>query len=122
MENICVRAEVPVQITKATIDYVLYEALNAGGISSWADRAIAVDGKRGNRVCEQVTLGGEIRIRAIDGAWFTLNRSNLLAGIKKYIEESCHVRIEDGQLALEDITANDADVIVQFAIFGEVRH
>lgn len=122
MNTMSVRAEVPVQITKRTLDHILFEALNAGGVSAWADKAIAVGGKLGKKVCEQVSYGGEIRIHEIDGAWFALSMSNLLTGIKKYIEESCHVRIEDGQLALEDLTANDADVIIQFAVFGEVKY
>lgn len=122
MKIASLRADVPVQVTGETLDHILYEALNAGGVSAWADRARAVGGKLGDRVCEQVSNGGEIRIHEIDGAWFVLNRRNLLDGIKQYVEVSCHVRIEDGQLALEDLSESDADVIVQFAIFGEVKY
>ncbi len=45
----------------------------------------------------------------------------LTAGIKQYIEESCHIRIEDERLVLDDLTTNEADVIVQFALFGETK-
>ena len=45
----------------------------------------------------------------------------LSSGIKQYIEESCHIRIEDERLVLDDLTTNEADVIVQFALFGETK-
>ena len=42
MNNINLRAEVAVQITKEDLDVILFEALNAGGIAGWADRVMAV--------------------------------------------------------------------------------
>lgn len=35
MNNINLRAEVAVQITKEDLDVILFEALNAGGIAGW---------------------------------------------------------------------------------------
>ena len=87
MNNINLRAEVAVQITKEDLDVILFEALNAGGIAGW----------------------------------YELDKAKLTAGIKRYIEESCHIRIEDERLVLDDLTTNEADVIVQFALFGETK-
>ena len=36
MNNISLRAEVAVQVTKEDLDAILFEALNAGGIAGWA--------------------------------------------------------------------------------------
>ena len=41
MNNISLRAEVAVQVTKEDLDAILFEALNAGGIAGWADRVFA---------------------------------------------------------------------------------
>ena len=121
MNNINLRAEVAVQITKEDLDVILFEALNAGGIAGWADRVMAVGNILGKRVCEQVSTGGKIAIRGTDGMWYELDKAKLTAGIKQYIEESCHIRIEDERLVLDDLTTNEADVIVQFALFGETK-
>lgn len=60
MNNINLRAEVAVQITKEDLDAILFEALNAGGIAGWADRVMAVGNILGKRVCEQVSNGGKL--------------------------------------------------------------
>lgn len=121
MNNINLRAEVAVQITKEDLDVVLFEALNAGGIAGWADRVMAVGNILGKRVCEQVALGGELMIHEIGGEWHKLSWQNLMSGVEQYLNESCHIRIEDERLALDDLTTNEADVIVQFALFGETK-
>ena len=96
-------------------------ALNAGGISAWSDAVKMVGDKLGKRVCEQVALGGELMIHEIGGEWHKLSWQNLMSGVEQYLNESCHIRIEDERLALDDLTTNEADVIVQFALFGETK-
>ena len=44
-----------------------------------------------------------------------------MSGVEQYLNESCHIRIEDERLALDDLTTNEADVIVQFTLFGETK-
>ena len=39
--------------------------------------------------------------------------------MKLYFEQGCHVQVEDNRIDPGDIDANDADCIVQFAVFGE---
>lgn len=108
-------------ITAEDVDLILYEALNAGGISAWSDAVKTVGDKLGKRVCEQVALGGELMIHEIGGEWHKLSWQNLMSGVEQYLNESCHIRIEDERLALDDLTTNEADVIVQFALFGETK-
>lgn len=110
-----------VRITAEDVDLILFEALNAGGISDWSDAVKTVGEKLGERVCEQISLGGELMIHEIGGEWHKLSKQNLLKGIKRYLDESCHIRIEDNQLVGSDLTPTDADIIVQFALFGEAN-
>lgn len=116
-------ARIEVNIRKEDVDSILFSAFNAGGISLWADKIWASGGKLGERVCEQVGLGGRVLIHdRIGGETYSLTPEKFEKGVRLYLEEGCHVRVEDGHLVPEDVTMIDADCIVQFALFGEVRH
>lgn len=122
MDALKLKAEFEMQVTKDDLDGILFEALNAGGVAEWADRVVAVGGKLGERICEQISLGGTLSIHErIGGAWRELTLAKMKSGIEQYLRESCHIRIEDERLALDDLTTNEADVIVQFALFGETK-
>lgn len=49
---------------------------------------------------------------------FTIEQ--FMQGFRLYLEQGCHVNIEDNAIDTCDIDASDADCIVQFGIFGEV--
>lgn len=116
-------ARIEVKIRKEDMDSILFSAFNAGGVSLWADKIWASGGKLGERVCEQVGLGGTVLIHdRIGGETYSLTPEKFEKGVRLYLEEGCHVRVEDGHLAPEDVTMIDADCIVQFALFGEVRY
>ena len=40
--------------------------------------------------------------------------------MKLYFEQGCHVQVEDNSIDAGDVDANDADCIVQFALFEKV--
>ena len=61
-------------------------------------------------------------IHEIGGKWHKLSWQNLMSGVEQYMNNSCHIRIEDQQIVRNDITPMDADIIVQFALFGEVKY
>ena len=123
MKNIALKAEIEVQLTPGELNDILFEALNAGGVAEWADRVVAVGGKLGKYVYEQISLGGTLSIHErIGGAWHELTLANMKSGIEQYLHESCHIRIEDGRLESSDMTPIDADTIVQFALFGEEKY
>lgn len=116
-------ARIEVNIRKEDMDSILFSALNAGGVSLWADKIWASGGKLGERVCEQIGLGGKVLIHdRIGGETYSLTPEKFEKGVRLYLEEGCHVRVEDGHLVSEDVTMIDADCIVQFALFGEVRY
>lgn len=123
MNALKLKAEFEMQVTKDDLDDILFEALNAGGVAEWADRVVAVGGKLGERICEQISLGGTLSIHErIGGAWHELTLEKMKAGIEQYLRESCHVHVEDGRFVPGDMTAIDADTIVQFALFGEEKY
>ena len=123
MNALKLKAEFEIQVTKDDLDDILFEALNAGGVAEWADRVVAVGGKLGERICEQLSLGGTLSIHErIGGAWHELSLEKMKSGIEQYLRESCHIRVEDGRFVQGDMTAIDADVIVQFALFGEEKY
>ena len=123
MDVLKLKVEFEMQVTKDDLDDILFMALNAGGVAEWADLVVAVGRKLGERICEQVSLGGTLGIRErIDGAWHELTLEKMKTGIEQYLRESCHIRVEDGRFVPGDMTAIDADTIVQFALFGEEKY
>lgn len=122
-DTVTAKANITVELRKEDIDDILFSAFNAGGISGWADR-ITIDGERlGEKLFEQVGLGGEVFIHDFIGSrTHELTCGKIKRGFELYLEEGCHVHIEDGHIVPGDITMNDADVIVQFALFGEVKY
>ena len=69
MDTMKLKAEFEMQVTKDDLDDILFEALNAGGVAEWADRVVAVGGKLGERICEQISLGGTLNIHERIGGW-----------------------------------------------------
>lgn len=111
------------QIRREEIDSILYTAFNAGGISGWADRIFASERKqkRDQKVYEHIGMGGSILIHdMIDNRVYILDGKRLLKGIELYIggdsESVC------GGEIVKKVGINDANCIVQLAIFGEVKH
>lgn len=117
------RPRIEVCLFPEDMDSILFGAFNAGGISAWAVKILAEGEKLGKRVCEQIGLGGSVLIKdRISGKTHRLTPEKFTRGVQLYLEEGCHVRVEDGRLPAGDLTANDADCIVQFALFGEVKY
>ena len=114
--------EIEVLVTKGDYDSILYEALDNEGIAEWADCVEAIGGKRGDRLCEQISLGGTLNIHERTGEWHELTLAKMLDGIKLYLRHSSRIFIVEGQFKEGDMTPWDADIIVQFALFGEVRY
>lgn len=115
-----VTAEVTVNLTQQDIDDIMCSALE-GGICYWCRRAEVLGDYLGEYAHEQISRGGSLMLHDAESAdaW-ELNRENFLRGVKLYLEQGCHVDVEDNSIDTCDIDGNDADCIVQFAVFGEV--
>lgn len=125
-----VRPEIVVNLTEQDIRDIVIIALE-GGIGYWAcldDTSATHDGTPISEQAADVLLtGGGLTFTDAEGdpddpdteSW-TLTLSKLLNGVKLYFEDGCHVEVENNAIDTGDIDANDADCIVQFALFGEV--
>ena len=77
-------ARIEVNIRKEDVDSILFSAFNAGGISLWADKIWASGGKLGERVCEQVGLGGRVLIHdRIGGETYSLTPEKFEKGVRR---------------------------------------
>lgn len=111
------------QIRREEIDNILYEAFNAGGIAGWADRIFASEWKQkcGKKAYEHIGMGGSILIHdTIDNRVYLLDGKRLLKGIELYIGSDGE-SICDGEI-VKKVGINDANCIVQLAIFGKVKY
>lgn len=112
--------EIEVELTQQDIDDIMCAALE-GGICYWCRKAEVVGDYLGEYASEQISRGGSLLLHDAESAeTWELNREKFLKGVKLYFEQGCHVQVEDGRIDTCDVDANDADCIVQLAIFGEV--
>ena len=114
------KAEITVNLTQRDIDDIMVTALE-GGIAHWCRHADIVGDRLGEYASDQISRGGSLVLYDTESSdkW-ELTLEKFLNGVKLYLEEGCHVQVEDNRIDAGDIDANDADCIIQFALFGEV--
>ena len=111
-----------VMLMNRDIDSIMCTALE-GGITYWCSGAEAVGGKYlGEYAHEQISRGGALKLYdAEDDTEYELTKDKFINGFRKayedgYLNGACAGdRIDTGE-----VDAEIADVIVQFALFGEV--
>lgn len=115
-----VRPEIEVNLSQQDIDDIMVAALE-GGICYWCRKAEVVGEYLGEYASDQISRGGALILHDVESAQtWELTLEKFLNGVKLYFEQGCHVQVEDNRIDPGDIDANDADCIVQFAVFGEV--
>lgn len=114
-----IRPVIEVNLTGQDIDDIMATALE-GGINSWCRKAEVVGKYLGKYASEQISRGGSLLLYDAESPkkW-KLTLDNFLVGIKLYFEQGSHVSIEDNKIDPCDFDAGDADVIIQFALFGK---
>lgn len=113
-----------VYLTDEDIDGIMSCALDGGVTSEWCARVEVVGGKYlGEYASDQISRDGKLRFydRESSATWI-LTRGKLLTGVELafmdgYGEDWFD---ESGKLDIFNIDANEADTMVQFALFGEV--
>lgn len=115
-----VRPQIEVNLTQQDIDDIMVTALE-GGINYWCRKAKVVGEYLGECASEQISRGGSLTLYDAESRdkW-ELTLEKFLNGVKLYFEQGCHVQVEDNAIDAGDIDANDADCIIQFALFREV--
>lgn len=115
-----VRPQIEVNLTQQDVDDIMVAALE-GGINYWCREAEVVGEYLGEYASDQISRGGVLILHDAESPdeW-ELTLGKFLNGVKLYFEEGCHVQVNDGRIDAGDIDANDADCIVQFALFEKV--
>lgn len=114
-ENIKVNAE--------DIDDIMACALE-GGVTYWCDEAKVVDEYLGEYASDQISRGGELLLHDMEeNEEYLLDKKKFLRGLKIFLNNSegkiC--KLDSGyEVDPANIDANDADSIIQYAIFGEL--
>lgn len=111
-------------LTVEDIDGIMSCALDGDITAMWCARVEVVGGKYlGEYASDQISRGGELRFydRESSETW-VLNRAKLILGIEMAVMKGYGWGWfdENGKLDIFNIDANEADTMVQFALFGEV--
>ena len=115
-----VRPQIDVNLSQQDIDDIMAVALD-GGICYWCRKAEVVGEYLGEYASDQISRGGALILHDAESAQtWELTLEKFLKGVKLYFEQGCHVNVEDNAIDTCYIDANDADCIIQFAVFGEV--
>lgn len=106
------------------IDGIMSCALDGGITAMWCARVEVVGGKYlGEYASDQISRGGDLRFydRESSETW-VLDRGKLILGIEMAVMNGYGWDWFDGEGKLDifNIDANEADTMVQFALFGEV--
>lgn len=117
MENMKLKVELEVELTQEDIDDIVGTAFD-GGIGYWCWKATVVGEYLGEYASDQISRGGSVLLKDDDGD-HELNPENFAAAMKRVIAEG-RLTIEDGHIDAGEVDADLADLIVQYAVFGEL--
>ena len=110
-------------VTGQDIEDIMCTALD-GGITHWCSSVEVIESACIGYASEQLRYDGKLKLfdAESDDTW-VLTRDMLLNGIKLWAEfggDPCGAICGNGTLDTSEIDANIADMIVQYALFGEV--
>lgn len=127
-----------VMVTEEDVDDIVTTALE-GGICYWCNRAEVKGEYIGEFASEQIGKGGTLLLHVVEAfdddetEWYELSKEKLLKGVKKYLEDESKpynilcdstdsVGSSKGYYVLDCsmVDAIIADMIVQYALFGEI--
>jgi len=119
-----VRPQIEVNLTQQDIDDIMVTALE-GGINGWCRKAEVVGRKYlGEYASDQISRGGSLMLYDAESSdkW-ELNLEKFLNGVKLWLQNNDDrygALGSDGTLDTREIDGEMADLIVQYALFGEV--
>ena len=122
------KKEIEILITDEDIDDIMVTALE-GGINYWCLRCDVVGAYKGEYASEQISRGGELNFQVVedfedDKDTYTLSKEKLLSGIETYLEWDLDIiaRNTQTEFVLDTcrIDGCRADMIVQYALFGDL--
>lgn len=110
-------------LTEQDINYIMDTALR-GGVYGWCSQ-VDMEGEPLDSVpSRHLAKGGTLSLKldGPNGEIHHLDLDKFLNGLKQYLEECCHFNIEYGIIDPREVDHMEADAIVQYALFGEVRY
>ena len=114
--------ELKARVATRDIDDIMCTALE-GGITSWCRAAKPVGKMLGEYGHEQIARGGSLMLYDAESSdkW-ELTLDKFLRGLALAIESGAAVTIdaESGYIDTSDVDAECADMIIQFALFGDL--
>ena len=124
-----ITAEMKIKITDENIDDIMSTALDGEAINYWCYNAeIVGEEYLGSLTSEQISRGGKIRMYLEEPfdyngrEVYILDKNKLLKGIKMAMEKyGLDINLDDHMhISIDDVDADAADVIIQYALFGEI--
>lgn len=110
---------IKIKVTDEDIDDIVSTAFE-GGITYWCRKAEVVGEYLGEYASDQISRGGKIILYdAESNDKWELNKDNFLKGLQKFLNKRPSV-LTDGEIDTCNIDAEDADMIIQYALFGEL--
>lgn len=118
-----VHAETVFQLTQQDVDDIMVGALE-GGINYWCREAEVVGDYLGEYASDQISRGGKLILHDAESSdkW-ELDLEKFLNGMKLWVQngdDNYGAVQKDGTVDTCQIDAEMADLIVQYALFGEV--
>lgn len=122
-----VHAEITVRLTQQDVDDVMVSALE-GGICYWSDCVEVVDRYLSEYASGQISRGGKLKIHVdepFDEAnteWYELDMEKFAQGFRLWLENGGdrYGAVSNGEVDTCEIDGEMADLIIQYALFGEV--
>lgn len=120
-----IKKEFTVELTDSDIDAIMCIADN-GAIAYWCDEARVVGDYLGEYATDQISKGGQLIIVDYEGEEeYLLTKEKFIEGFKKCLDDvncSDFLEYKDKKLVVDTwyISADIADNIIQYAIFGEL--
>lgn len=119
-----IRPQMKIDVTQQDIDDIMAAALE-GGINYWCYKAEVIGDYLGEYASDQISRGGKLKLYDMEGGEkYWLDRDKFLNGLKLFFEQDYDQNgaLDSGTIDAAQIDANDADAIIQLALFGEVLY
>ena len=108
-----------IKYTQENIDDIMSMALE-GGITYWCSQAKVKEKYLGAYASEQISRGGTLHLYdEEDDSEYELTLEKFITGLLLFLQENPSF-VESGELDVCQMDTADADIIVQYALFGEL--
>ena len=122
-----VRAEITARLTQQDVDDIMVSALE-GGICYWSDCVEVVDRYLSEYASGQISRGGKLKIHVDEPfdeentEWYELDIEKFAQGFRLWLENGGdrYGAVSNGEVDTCEIDGEMADLIIQYALFGEV--